>query len=391
MFIDLSEVVRTDYGTGIHRVVRNLTRSLLASNSEEAWNMVPVMHQEDGQWMPASAYARESLGMASATIAWPPSFQQEDILLMLDSAWERPERFLENIRAVQAAGGQAGALVYDLIPLRYPRYCIDFMPPIFERWLRFVVEHCDFLVCISRSVADDLQAWITESKARVGRGLLIGHVHLGSDLDERGEPATPSAQAVEAMRGANSVLMVGTIEPRKRHGLALDAFEVAWQQGSQLRLVLMGKEGWNVQEFMARMLGHPEFDRRLFWIDRPSDGDLAHAYANARSLLQASDVEGFGLPIVEAARHGTPLLLSDIPVFREIAGPAADYFTPGDSQALAGWLSPACPAPRRSRPDIAISWRESANRLLVLLTGDWDHALGMDPAAKASTTAPGTA
>jgi len=392
LFIDLSEVVKTDYGTGIHRVVRNLTRSLLASTPQESWSMVPVMHHEDGQWAPASAYVHESLGMECPASAWPPSLKPDDVLLMLDSAWERPERFLESTRAVQAAGGQAGAFVYDLIPLRYPRYCVDFMPPIFERWLRFVVEQSDFLVCISRSVADDLHAWILESKASVGRGLRIGHVHLGSGIDELRGPAAPSAQAVEAMQGGNSVLMVGTIEPRKRHALALEAFELAWQRGSRLRLVLMGKEGWNVQEFMARMVGHAEFNKRLFWIDRPSDGDLAHAYANARSLLQASDVEGFGLPIVEAAHHGTPLLLSDIPVFREIAGHAADYFTPGDSQELAGWLSPACPTPRPSSPGIAIAWRESASRLLTLLQGNsWDHLLPADRVDGSSRAARGNA
>lgn len=374
LLIDLSEVVTTDYGTGIHRVVRNLTRALLCSPATGAWTCAPVAHDADGLMHSAHAYAEDRLGVPGMAERLSSLSSERDVLLLLDSAWENPQRFLPSIERIRAAGGLTGAFVYDLIPLRFPQYCVDFMPPIFERWLRFVVAHCDFLVCISRAVADDLDAWIDQYGPTVRGGLRIGHVYLGSDMDETATTDEASAAMREAMQGGQSVLMVGTVEPRKRHDLALAAFESAWAEGSDLRLVIAGKQGWNVEELAARIRQHAWFGHRLFWIEEPTDHDLRYAYAQAFRLLQASDAEGFGLPIVEAAHYATPLLLSGIPVFHEIAGSEADYFTAGDAGALKPWISTGAPQPRPSSPQLAITWRESANALLSLLESDpWDH------------------
>jgi len=374
LLIDLSEVVTVDYGTGIHRVVRNLTRALLCNPDARTWTCVPVAHDADGSMHSAHPYAVDRLGVPSMTEFSDSPAQRGDVLLLLDSAWENPQRFLSSIERTRAAGGLAGAFVYDLIPLRFPQYCVDFMPPIFERWLRFVVAHCDFLVCISRAVADDLDGWIDQCDPVVREGLRIGHVYLGSDIEEAPASDEASAAMREAMDGGRAVLMVGTVEPRKRHDLALAAFEGAWAEGSDLRLVIAGKRGWNVEDLVARIRRSPWFGRRLFWIEGPTDQDLSYAYAHALRLLQASDAEGFGLPIVEAAHYATPLLLSGIPVFREIAGGEADYFTPGDMDALRSWISIGAPRPRPSSPRLAITWQESAGRLLELLEGGpWDH------------------
>ena len=81
-----------------------------------------------------------------------------------------------------------------------------------------------------------------------------------------------------------------------------------------------------------------EFGRRLFWFDEVSDADVAYAYRHATSLIFASLSEGFGLPLVEAAKFGLPIIASDITVFREIAGDAASYFEALDAEFLAARL-----------------------------------------------------
>jgi len=57
-----------------------------------------------------------------------------------------------------------------------------------------------------------------------------------------------------------------------------------------------------------------------------SDGELALLYRGAAALIQASEAEGFGLPLIEALSVGTPVLANDIPVFRELAGAHATFF-----------------------------------------------------------------
>ena len=59
--------------------------------------------------------------------------------------------------------------------------------------------------------------------------------------------------------------MVGTLEPRKGHAVALEACSRLWQAGEDFELVIVGKAGWNIEQFIAQMRTHPEFGVRLHW------------------------------------------------------------------------------------------------------------------------------
>ena len=64
------------------------------------------------------------------------------------------------------------------------------------------------------------------------------------------------------------------------------------------------------------------------------DIDLARLISGARALLMPSFAEGFGLPVVEALQLGAPVIASDLPVFREIAGDIPTFLDPTDGS---GW------------------------------------------------------
>ena len=368
LFLDLSEIVTTDYGTGIHRVVRSYSRELLA---HDAVQIVPVAHSPSAELRSAEEYVVTTFGVPHSFSPFSFSPRAEDVLFLLDSAWDAPERFKSSIEKIQLAGGRAAAMVYDLIPLRFPQYCVDYMPAAFEHWLRFVVQNCDLLICISHAVADDLDDWIRQNAVPKHPGLRIGRVHLGCDFSPENPAAEPGEAIRAAMEGGRSVLMVGTLEPRKRYDLALDAFEQLWDKGMDLRLVIIGKRGWNVESLAARIESHPEYGRRLFWLRDVSDDDLRYAYRGAQRVLLASDTEGFGLPIVEAAHYGRPLLLSDILAFREVAGEHASYFQAGNIEALVDALRARAVKGAGTVPGMQ-SWREAAAQLQrVLYSGDW--------------------
>jgi glycosyltransferase involved in cell wall biosynthesis len=377
IFVDVTELAVVDYGTGIHRVVRNVLREL-ALAEDGKYRCVPVIISPEGDTTPGEHMLSEKVGLRTALPFDPYLPGSADVLFLLDSNWMHPSRFDKPIAEMRAAGGQVMGMVYDLIPLRHPEHCVSHMPAVFEAWLRYMVGNCDALICISRAVADDLRAWIEESGIPHHGGLRIGHVWLGAEVAESlaDQPAEPSPQVVAAMAEAErSVLMVGTVEPRKRHDVALDAFEKAWSEGSEQRLVIIGKRGWNVDALCARIERHEQFGKRLFWLQGISDVDLNYAYERASRVLQASDAEGFGLPLVEASHYGKPLLLSDIPVFREIAGNDADYFVPGDAQSLYRQLA-STQAPTQGRAIATISWAECAAQLTGLMSGSpWDYHL----------------
>ncbi|WP_436407043.1 hypothetical protein [Burkholderia orbicola] len=96
-------------------------------------------------------------------------------------------------------------------------------------------------------------------------------------------------------------------------------------------------------------------------------------YNLADGLILASEAEGFGLPIIEAARHDKPLFLRDLSVFREVAGEHATYFSASDRHAMASqmseWLAQlATGTAPRSGSIKPISWAASARQLAMFVT-----------------------
>ena len=74
-------------------------------------------------------------------------------------------------------------------------------------------------------------------------------------------------------------------------------------------------------------------------LGRVSEADLAELLANASCLFSPSRYEGFGLPVAEAMHLGVPVVISDIPVHRELAGDAGKFFHPENSEQAASALS----------------------------------------------------
>jgi glycosyltransferase involved in cell wall biosynthesis len=115
-------------------------------------------------------------------------------------------------------------------------------------------------------------------------------------------------------------------------------------------------------------------DARLVFHDGASDAEYFDALLSATALVTASLDEGFGIPLVEAMRVGTPVVVSDIPIFREIGADAAIYADPHDPAAFAAAVAeledPGQWAQRSARSVDAAArytWEASAASLLAVL------------------------
>lgn len=386
LVVDVSAICRNDLQTGIQRVVRALTLALLRE-APAGWRVEPAALSDQGGVWRYRYVRRWTCGLLDIPDDWATDdaveFQAGDLLLGADFIGELATHadrggVYDDLRA-QGIG--VHFIVYDLLPLLLPQV----FPPGgfgFEEWLRTVSRCADSVVCISAAVAQDMTQWAKANDPGRRLPLRVGWFHLGDDLENsnpsRGRPADADA-LLSALSSRPSFLMVGTIEPRKGHLQALAAFDLLWQAGVDVNLVVVGKEGWRglpdalrrtIPEIVARLINHPERGSRLLWLDDASDEFLDEVYGAAVCLLAASDGEGFGLPLIEAARRGVPILARDLPVFREVAGAHAAYFAAAKPEDLADavrdWIAarqagtaPASSAmPRRP-------WSESARSLLL--------------------------
>ena len=125
------------------------------------------------------------------------------------------------------------------------------------------------------------------------------------------------------------------------------------------------------------MRAHPLAGQRFFLLEQPDDVGIASLYSAAAGLLFPTLGEGFGLPLIEAADRDLPILCSDLPVCREIAGPYAEYVDTGSAATLAAqighwWARCKRGGVRRSGGMPRLTWEKSAEMLLdVILEDNW--------------------
>jgi glycosyltransferase involved in cell wall biosynthesis len=377
LLVDVSELVQRDSGTGIQRVVRSVLREWLV-NPPEKFDVRPVYATlERKGYRYATAFVETFLSNDKAARAltgasdWSVDFGMGDVFVALDMQHEVQAFQSATHQHMRAQGVDVRFVIYDLLPLTMPHCFPKDASANHAHWVS-VAACSDGVMCISRAVAQDFRSWMEQQAIDVKARPRVDSFHLGSDIQNSrpttGMP-TDAEQTLEALRATHTFLMVGTLEPRKAHAQVLYAFEQLWQMGLDINLVIVGKQGWSVEPLVKRLRQHEQKGKHLFWFDGISDEYLTEIYAASRCLIAASHGEGFGLPLIEAAQHGIPIVCRDIPVFREVAGDAAYYFEGAEPDALAdaieSWLR-LHEADKHPKPEgvSRLTWRESAEQLL---------------------------
>lgn len=378
LYVDISELVRHDAATGVQRVTRSILHHLL-NRAPEGYTVTPVYATTNEL---GYQYARQFIAKFTGQAEDRPDELIEtisgDIFLGLDLQHQVTRYQSPYLSALRARGVSVYFVVYDLLPVQFPQFWPS-MFAVHTEWLQ-VLSRFDGAICISRAVANELKHWATQHVAPRARPFKIGWFHLGADIDSsvpsKGLPED-GVSVLAKMAARPTFLSVGTIEPRKAHHQVLDAFDQLWAQGQDVNLVLVGKAGWLMDDFIKRLENHPERNKRFFWLSGVSDEYLEKIYDTATCLVTASVGEGFGLPLIESAQHGLPIIARDIPVFREVAGNCAQYFS-GDAPdavavAVKTWLAKNAAG---QTPDVAdmpwLTWEQSAQQLMdVVLKKQW--------------------
>lgn len=369
LLVDITAIARFDLRTGIQRVVRSLLREFIL-DEPSGYRVLPIYLDHEGTYRYAHQFMLKALNQPKEVLDDElVRVNAGDIYFGVDLHTTETVRFAAIYEDWRRQGVRIINVLYDLLPIRSPQWFPAMVKPDFTAWSRHIALNCDGVLAISQTVAEDFANWVEEQRLDKKRevALDIGWFHLGSDLDasvpSSGLPED-SDQVLARISSAPSFLMVGTVEPRKGHAQTLAAFEQLWAAGHDYNLVVVGKEGWHVEEVADKLRKHPRLGKQLFWLEGISDEYLEKLYPCCVALIAASEGEGFGLPLIEAARHNIPVVARDIPVFREVGGEGAYYFdadTPEKlAHALEAWVQSA--PEERPNPNAirCLSWQESA-------------------------------
>lgn len=221
-------------------------------------------------------------------------------------------------------------LVHDLIPISHPEFCAPEAKARHVARMETVLHHGAGVVTNSQASLQALQGFADERRLSLPPAVAA---LLGVDLiDAR------MAEGMPRPMERPYFVVVSTIEARKNHLLLLKVWQrLVNKLGAQAPgLVVIGRRGWEAESAID-LLDRCE-PLQGFVLEKPycTDAELVSYLQHAQALLFPSHVEGYGLPLAEALSLGTPVIASDLPVFKEIAHDIPEYIDPLDGVA---WLN----------------------------------------------------
>jgi glycosyltransferase involved in cell wall biosynthesis len=256
--------------------------------------------------------------------------------------------------------------VHDLIYYRHRTPPRDLAWPIRLLWRlyhlawwpqRMLLNRADAVVTVSQTT----RALIAEHR------LTRRPVSVVPNAADDPPVALAAHAAARSMPPRPSLVYMGSFMPYKN----VDTLARAVEALPGYELHLMSRVSDAERERLIALAPHAA----LVFHDGASDEEYSEELARATAFVSASHDEGFGIPLVEAMRLGTPVVVSDIPIFREIGGAAARFFDPDDVSELVQqvrsledptqWLDASA---RSLEAAARYNWGDSARHLLTVLT-----------------------
>jgi glycosyltransferase involved in cell wall biosynthesis len=317
---DVDFCARMDHNTGIQRVVRQ-------TMPHWARDHQPVL----AAWTDFGlGYRRLSARETSRVLEW--SRRGDPAVATLDSTitrtllvpWqstvvlpEVPSRELIDRLATlaQYSGNDVSLIGYDAIPIVSADSMTNTESDRFALYLS-IVKHAQRVAGISESAAAEFAGFCTSLPTQGLIGPRVSSVTLPVELPTTSQKGVD----VAAPTGRASVLMVGSLEPRKNQAAVIHASELLWREGIDFELdIIGGGSAWYLAAFLKTVRALQKKGRPLSVRSGIGDVELRDSYRRAAFIVFPSLHEGYGLPVAEALASGKPVITSNYGSTAEIA------------------------------------------------------------------------
>ena len=340
---------------GIARVTEALLRQWAGRADVDVTVFVRAGQRSERFDLPAliegSGFRRAAFDTALTSPAqwwrWPGALRRAEV----DAAL-----FPYHLGAALAGPCRRYAIIHDCIFEADPSFAPDARTRLLYTWVTRAVIRRTHVLTPSRASADEI--------TRVYGATLSDAAVIPWGVDPSFEGAATRSTVDGLTMPATYHLHVGARRPHKNVATLVEALALL-PASQSLALVGTVDSRWpdSVVD-AARRLGVAD---RVLHIPHVSEEGLKALYAGARTFLYPSLVEGFGLPLLEAMAAGVPVVASDIPVFREVAGEAAVFVAPNEPAAWAAAVNVLRDDHRRA--EVIELGREHAARATWLAAG----------------------
>ena len=214
-------------------------------------------------------------------------------------------------------------VIHDINFEHYPKD-IPLVPRVYLRYFfsKFA-KKADKIITVSETSKEDIAKTysISSNKIQVA----------WNGVSDNFNPITEEEKQVSRDKYANGkpfFLFVGSLHPRKNLKRLIEAFELFRKENNNFDLVIVGEEMWSSNKIDSSEKNVIHFTGHL------SLDELSKVMASASIFTFVPYFEGFGLPLVEAMKSGVPILAGNLSCLPEVAGDAAVYCNPMDTQDI---------------------------------------------------------
>ena len=258
--------------------------------------------------------------------------------------------------------------IHDLIHLLFPEHVASAIKSAYARYtFRFVARRADRIFCISEYTRRDVMERLGVEEERTAL--------LPNAVDRRFLPTDDPGKIVDFKRRlglpVEYLLAVGIDKPHKNWPFLFESLKPLWAaKRLDIPLAVAGAGGAN--SHLAQLAGRMGVGHWTLFLDQIERNEMSLLFQGATALVFPSIYEGFGLPVLEAQRVGTPVAATNAACIPEVGGEGAVYFDPGDAEACRdATLRVVSDTALRERLVAAgrrnesrYSWEDSARRLI---------------------------
>jgi len=233
--------------------------------------------------------------------------------------------------------------------------------------VKYVCIHSDKIITPSKAVKEDILSKWTKIKPEKIKVVYEG---VSKNFGEASQAQIENIKEKYQINDAPYLFFISTIQPRKNIPRMVEGFSLALKNkliDPGTKLIIAGKKGWDYEESL-RSFRKYNVQHNTIYAGRIPDEDVAPLMKGASAFISVSLEEGFGLPVAEALSCGTPLILSDIPAFREVGGDIPYFADPNNVEDISQKIQKVINNPPETRKinerSKLFTWENTAQQTL---------------------------